>query len=168
MSVQQMFLSLNVIVVLLNKVGIVYVSYTNNTKNVAEIIAKTLVENDIQVDVFSYRDTFTLNDYDLVFIGSFTWADGKLPIQCRKLLKKILIDSPNQVKHYVPFGTGDTQWGELYCKGVDEIEYHLKKYSKSVINKLKIEQNPVSTYKKDIIKDFVNNILKEVEYINDK
>lgn len=150
----------------LNKVAIVYISYTNNTKLLAESIGEYLTDS-AKVDVFNYNDKFNLNEYDFVFLGSFSWDKGKLPIKFRKFLKHILIEEPIDNQYFSVFGTGDTQWGEYYCKSVDEIEYHLQKYGKTVIGKLKIEQKPISKHKQGIIKTYVENIRKEVERLND-
>src|SRR5690606_30167403 len=96
--------------------------------------------------------------------GSLTWSSGSLPIQMRKFLKEILIINPLDFKFCSVFGTGETQWGEeMYCRAVDEIEYHLKKNNKDVQLKLKIEQNRNS--KEKYVQHFVDKLVKEVEFI---
>lgn len=151
----------------LNKVAIVYISYTNNTKLVAESIKKYLVDS-VKVEVFNFKDDFNLEEYDFVFLGCFTWDKGTIPTAYRRFLKNILVDNPINNQYFSVFGTGDTQWGDLYCRAVDEIEYHLNKQGKTVIEKLKIEQKPISNYNQNIIKEYVNNIKKEVIRLNDK
>lgn len=151
----------------LNKVAIVYISYTNNTKLVAESIKKYLVDS-VKVDVFNFKDDFNLEDYDFVFLGCFTWDKGTIPTAYRRFLKNILVENHIRNQYFSVFGTGDTQWGELYCRAVDEMEYHLNKQGKTVIEKLKIEQKPISNYNQNIIKEYVNKIKKEVIRLNDK
>lgn len=143
------------------KFAVIYVSYGGNTKDLAYYITKRLEEYGQLVHTFSYRDEFNLDDYDYVLLGSLTWVDGKLPSQMRKLLKKILIENKVRVDHFSLFGTGETQWGEeLFCRGVDEMNYHIKKYNKNVHHLLKIEQNPLG--KESKIDNYIDNIMKEV------
>lgn len=151
----------------LNKVAIVYISYTKNTKLVAESIKEYLVDS-VKVDVFNFKDDFNLEEYDFVFLGCFTWDKGTIPVAYRRFLKKVLVENPINNQYFSVFGTGDTQWGNLYCRAVDELEYHLHKHGKTVIGKLKNEQKAISKHKQDIIKSYVNNIKKEVIKINVK
>lgn len=150
------------------KFAIVYLSFSGNTEKLATMI-KTLIElNGYQAHLFSTRDDFNLENYDYVLFGSLTWENkgiqGKLPVSMRKLLKKILIDEPQLIKRCSLFGTGETQWGaEYFCRGVDEMEYHLAKHNTPVDAKLKIEQNPIGKEMK--VKHFVKEIMKEVEII---
>lgn len=147
-------------------VAIVYLTFGGNTKKLAAMIKSFLEQGGHQVHLFSTRDRFDLSNYDYVLFGSLTWeikhVQGKLPIPMRKLLKKILIDEPQEIKRCSLFGTGETQWGmKYYCKAVDEMEYHLLKYNVPVDYKLKIEQNPIGKEKK--VEDFVQRIMEEMK-----
>lgn len=146
------------------KIAIIYTSYSGNTKDLAESIRKRIEVCGHEVRTFSIRDKPKLSGYDYYLFGSLTWSGGSLPIQMRKFLKEILIANPLEFKNCSVFGTGETQWGEEnYCKAVDEMEYHLQKNNKNVQLKLKIEQNPIG--KEKYIQQFVNNLMKEVEFI---
>lgn len=146
------------------KFAIVYVSYGGNTRDLANYLAKCIEECGHLVHTYSVRDEVDLDNYEYVLFGSLTWTDANLPIQMRKYLKRILIESPCNFKYCSVFGTGETQWGEKrYCKAVDEMEYHLDKNGKNVQLKLKVEQNPIGKEKQ--INKFVQELMKEVENI---
>lgn len=147
------------------KIAIVYLSFGGNTKDLAKMISEILKEDGHTVHLFTTRDKPQLDEYDYVLFGSLTWEiqgkQGKLPIPMRKLFKNILIDNAQDIKRCSLFGTGETQWGEqYYCKGVDEMEYHLKKHGVQVDYKLKIEQNPLGK-EKQIIK-YAEEILEVI------
>lgn len=146
-------------------IAIVYESFGGNTEDLAKMIQKQLL-NGGHPNVHLYscyqvkKNNYDLSLYDYVLFGSLTWDEGKLPLTMRKLLKKILIDQKQPFINCSVFGTGETQWGDrMYCRAVDEMEYHLTKNNKTVNYKLKIEQNPLGKEKK--IEDFVKCILKE-------
>ena len=144
------------------KFAIVYTSYGGNTRDLAYFLAKSIEECGHTVHTYSIREVVDLEDYDYFLFGSLTWTKGSLPIQMRKYLRQILIDSPVDFKYCSIFGTGETQWGEdLYCKAVDEMRYHLMKNNKLVHSQLKIEQNPIG--KEQQITQFIEEIMKEVE-----
>lgn len=146
------------------KYAIVHVSYGGNTRDLANYLANLLELCGHLVHTYSVRDKLDLNQYDYILFGSLTWTNGSLPIQMRKYLKRILIDTSYEFKYCSVFGTGETQWGEkMYCKAVDEMEYHLKKHRKIVQMKLKIEQNPIGKEMQTI--KFVQELMKEVEII---
>lgn len=149
------------------KVAIVYLTYGGNTKDLSFKILNLLVGCGLDAHIFTNKDNPNLNEFDYVLLGSLTWDEGKLPIQMRKYMRKILIDEPINVQYFSVFGTGETQWGmNNYCKAVEEISYHLQKHGKTVHHQLKIEQNPIG--KDKFIISYVNDILKEVDLIESK
>lgn len=141
-------------------IAIVYWSLHGNTKLLAELISQEFKDGGFNTHLFTYKDSFDLSKYDYILFGSYTWDEGKLPVQMRNILKEVLINNPQVNCKTSVFGTGETQWGlENYCRAVDEIEYHLKKNNKLVDFKLKIEQAPLGTYKVVKTKEFVYNII---------
>jgi len=125
------------------KAAIVYASLSNNTQDLAYMIAEEIKQNGGEVDLF-YTGLFPVDYrmYDIVLFGSYTWGDGELPLSMRRELRHILMDNKG-MKPFVAavFGTGDTQY-KFYCRAVDEMRYHLQKHNVIVVGEpLKIEQN---------------------------
>lgn len=140
----------------------VYTSYGGNTRDLAYLIKSILEDSGHLVHIFSNRDEFNLKGYDYILFGSLTWDGAKLPIQMRKLLKEVLITNPQVNCDCSIFGTGETQWGEEnFCRGVDEIKYHLYKHNINVNYELKIEQNPIG--KEHKVMEFVSKIMEVIK-----
>lgn len=123
----------------MNKRAIIcYLSYSGNTKEVAEIIEESLVSKGIYVDVhrIGFGDTPNLSTYDIVFIGTFTWGKGNTPDD----MKDFVLDVGYKPDNVVIFGTGDTQFGgdDLFCNANDK----LSKFYNSRYETLKVEQSP--------------------------
>lgn len=140
------------------KVLINYLTYSGNTEEVAELIGVTLKNKGYKVDLYDiYTNNFnkSLQEYDFILIGSFTWNQGYVPDEMIDFIKRYC-DGLSGEKIHV-FGTGDTQFGgmELYCLAVDKIS----KYFKSPYPTLKIEQSPRGS-QEILVKDWVNNIVK--------
>jgi predicted ribonucleotide reductase-associated flavodoxin len=143
------------------KALIVYTSLSGNTKDLAELINYNLVRCGFNVHVSSAKEMHSPQGYDVVFIGSYTWGDGDLPVTIRKYLKRFLIESRVEFPVSVAFGTGETQFGlNNYCRAVDEIKHHLSKNTR-VLSTLKIEQNPIG--KEDQVKSFIEKIMEEMQ-----
>lgn len=143
------------------KALIVYTSLSGNTKDLAELINCNLVRCGFEVHVSSAKEMHSPLGYDVAFIGSYTWGDGELPVAIRKYLKYFLIESKVEIPVCAVFGTGETQFGlNNYCRSVDEIKYHLSKYTK-VLGILKIEQNPIG--KEEQVKLFTEKIMGEIQ-----
>lgn len=125
------------------KAAIVYASLSNNTQDLAYMIAEEIKQHGGEVDLF-YTGLFPVDYrmYDIVLFGSYTWGDGELPLSMRRELQHILFGNKG-MKPLVAavFGTGDTQY-KFYCRAVDEMRYHLQKHNVIVVGEpLKIEQN---------------------------
>jgi flavodoxin I len=125
------------------KAAIVYASLSNNTQDLAYMIAEEIKQHGGEVDLF-YTGLFPVDYrmYDIVLFGSYTWGDGELPLSMRRELQHVLLGNKG-MKPLVAavFGTGDTQY-KFYCRAVDEMRYHLQKHNVIVVGEpLKIEQN---------------------------
>ncbi|WP_155668662.1 flavodoxin [Ornithinibacillus caprae] len=117
---------------------IAYLSYSGNTQEVAEMIASNLEEQGFLVDRhrMGIDPPIHANEYDFIFIGTFTWDRGATPEEVKDFVLEVGY-KPNNV---AVFGTGDTQFGgdELFCKAVDKlVHFYQSKWSG-----LKIEQSP--------------------------
>jgi len=127
---------------------IVYISYSGNTEEVAELIGSELKRNGARVDYYELevsppRD---VSAYDYVFLGTFTWDYGKVPHE----VKDFILDVGYKPSNMAIFGTGDTQFGgeEQYCQAVDK----LVKFYHSPWPGLKIEQSPRGSQEKRVKK----------------
>ena len=96
-----------------------------------------------------------LKMYDLIFIGTFTWAKGALPIEVKDFVWEI----GYKPKNIAVFGTGDTQFGgdELFCLAAVK----LARFYNSRWEPLKIEQSPRGSQEK-IVKKWIEGIVKDV------
>lgn len=131
-----------------------------NTKEVANIISQTIRDENISVLISDLDENIDIEEYSLVFIGSYTWGNGNLPQRVREYLKWLLKENSFNLPTFSVYGTGDTQWTH-FCRAVDELEYHLNKKA-NVIGKLKIEQHPVNQLEKVVA--YTKSIIKEVLY----
>ncbi|WP_341323484.1 flavodoxin domain-containing protein [Solibacillus sp. FSL H8-0523] len=141
-------------------------SMTGNTQMVAEFIQKTLWEqHEYHAQIASPKENVSIEGYDLVFLGAYTWGEGKLPKKMRDYLANILVENELPIfPQFSVFGTGDTQWGGEnlvnYCRAVDAMYYYCSKYANEPIAKLKIEQSPVSKFQQNEIFKFINETLR--------
>ncbi len=120
------------------KALVAYLSYSGNTLEVAEIIIEKLKEHNFSVDVhrIGYDPPVQPETYDLIFIGTFTWAEGATPDE----VKDFVLEIGYKPDHIAVFGTGETQFGgdDLFCKAAIK----LAKFYESRWEPLTIEQSP--------------------------
>lgn len=133
---------------------ILYSSYSGNTKELAELIKRKLIESKVIVEIEDiHKKTATsLDEFDLVLLGTFTRGEGDLPITWRKYFSEGMYEH----KNVAIFGTGDTQW-EHYC-GACSI---LCEWFNSPYDILKVEQYPDKSQHEKINKwigDVLNGI----------
>lgn len=139
---------------------IVYYSLGNNTKVTSELVKDFAEFHGADVDMIRInKDTdfkeINVENYDLIFIGSPSYGKGATPEVVKEFLRHLLKYNDFKLPTFAVFGTGDTQWGDLlYCRAVDEIQWHLEKKT-NVINTLKIEQRPTSKLQISKINSFV-------------
>ncbi|MBS4217399.1 flavodoxin [Bacillus sp. FJAT-49711] len=120
------------------RILICYASFSGNTKETAELIADMLKEDHCEIELYRIG-TGIIPDpslYDVMMIGSFTWAKGSTPNDVKDFVYEIGYKPPN----VFVFGTGDTQFGgdDLFCKAAEK----LAKFYHSTYEPLKIEQSP--------------------------
>ena len=121
------------------KALVCYISYSGNTEEVAELIEETLLSHNHEVELYRVglsEGIPDFNNFDIVFMGTFTWGDGRVPSD----MKNFITEIGYKPKNIVLFGTGDTQFGGdlLFCGALDR----LKKFYNSEYDVLKIEQSP--------------------------
>lgn len=142
---------------------IAYLSYSGNTEEVAELI-KEEAENrhaivhmhEIGIDEL-HGD---LDQYDVIFIGTFTWDFGRTPEE----IKEFVLEVGYKPDNIAVFGTGDTQFGgdDLFCKAVDR----LVTFYNSKWDGLKIEQSPRGYQEKFVVK-WTERVLNSVETVRE-
>jgi flavodoxin I len=144
------------------KSAIVFTSISGNTEEVAELISETIKTNGGECDLFrAGRFAANLSLYNIVLFGSYTWGDGKLPLDMRNQLRLLLIENETKIQRAATFGTGDTNY-HFYCRAVDEMRYHLINHNVEVIGDgLKIEQSCRGT-QEHLVKSWTENIIKGV------
>lgn len=141
-------------------IAVIYTSLGGNTQDAAEMIAEEIRKVGVACRVYPAGDfPFTTDIFDMVIFGSYTWADGEVPVAMRRELKRILKVEVQNVKKAAVFGTGDTAF-PLFCRATDELIYHLTKHGVPVIgDALKIEQSPHSLGQPGRVKRWVKQIL---------
>lgn len=137
---------------------ICYLSYSGNTEEIAELLKVQLEAANFDIDMYSigYGVVPNLFEYDLIFLGTFTWDKGSTPEEMKEFAKEVG-DKPNNV--YI-FGSGDTQFGgdDLFCKAVDE----LSGFYNSEYPGLKIEQSPRGSQEK-LVSKWLEGVLEHAE-----
>ncbi|MBW7649954.1 flavodoxin domain-containing protein [Anoxybacillus sp. ST4] len=143
---------------------ICYTSKTGNTKEVALLIEQAFRSYGHAVKTIDVQHTFAIEslirEAHLLLFGSYTWGNGQLPDEMRKLLRFLIKERKLPLPPVALFGTGDQMW-TYYCRAVDEMAYHLQKVT-SVLGMLKIEQSPRG-HQKHLPAIFVQQLLQEVE-----
>jgi flavodoxin I len=143
--------------VYLVRILISYASFSGNTKEVAEIIEQRLAKEGCAVEMHRIgRLNRTIPDpsqFDLFFLGTFTWGKGDTPHIVKDFVLQIGYKPPN----VFVFGTGDTQFGgdDLFCKACDK----LATFYGSTYAPLKIEQSPRGSQEPNVTK-WTEGVLK--------
>ena len=137
---------------------ICYLSYSGNTEEVAELLKVQLEASNTNIDMYSigYGIIPNLIEYDLIFLGTFTWDQGSTPEEMKDFAREVG-GKPNNI--YI-FGTGDTQFGgdDLFCKSVDK----LVRFYNSSYPGLKIEQSPRGSQEK-LVSKWLEGVLEHAE-----
>jgi flavodoxin I len=140
---------------------ICYLSYGGNTKEVAELIQNSLINNGYSAKLYRIGDGEIphLSSYDIVFVGTFTWGKGGVPKDFKDFILKIGY-KPNNV---AVFGTGDTQFGgdDLFCNATNK----LAKFYNSRYEILKIEQSPRG-HQETIVLEWTEGVIKKWKDLN--
>ncbi|MGP4106292.1 flavodoxin [Virgibacillus sp. L01] len=137
---------------------IAYLSYSGNTKEVAEIIAEQARSDGITAEMhrIGIDPPTDASEYDYIFLGTFTWDMGYTPDE----VKDFVLEVGYKPEHVAVFGTGDTQFGgdKLFCSSVDKLTtfYHSRWPG------LKIEQSPRGS-QEHAIEKWVEGVLHDVK-----
>lgn len=126
------------------KIGVVYASMSGNTEAIADIIAAKLREQNHEVilnDILNIQSATELLNYDLTFIGMYTWGDGEYPDECLDIIEEI--EQLDLEQHpFAIFGSGDTSYPE-FCGALDQLYQLIEAQGGTLVAApLKIEFNP--------------------------
>ncbi|MBX9974717.1 flavodoxin [Cytobacillus firmus] len=142
------------------KIGVFYASMSGNTEAIADIISGELKDQNHDVDLedfMSVQSAAELLNYDLTFIGMYTWGDGDYPDECLDMIEEIeQLDLENHP--FALFGSGDTSYPE-FCGALDHLRRLIEEQGGTVVgNPLRIEFNPEPEDEEEI-KKFVSEAL---------
>src|SRR5690625_1131756 len=141
---------------------IAYVTYSGNTEEIAELIKKELLQQNMAVDLYEIGivDWFVpIDSYDIIFLVSFTWDYGDLHDEMYSFLERYT----RNLSKVAVFGLGDTQFGgeRLFCQAVDRlITFYNSKW-----DGLKIEQSPRGSQEK-LVTTWTVSLLVDVKSMN--
>lgn len=127
----------------MSKVLLVYASMTGNTEELANLIEEGVISEGVTVakkDV-SDVDLSTIEEYNNIILGAYTWGEGELPDEFLYLYDDLeTMDLTG--KNFAVFGTGDTSYS-IFCGAVDLLEDLIKeKGGKLTLEGLKVENFP--------------------------
>lgn len=127
----------------MSKVLLVYASMTGNTEEMANLVEKGLQTEGVKVDKKDVIDVdlSTLEEYENIILGAYTWGEGALPDEFLDLYDDMETMDLNG-KTFAVFGTGDSSYA-IYCGAVDLLEDVIKeKGGKIALEGLKVENYP--------------------------
>ncbi|MCM3601819.1 flavodoxin [Robertmurraya korlensis] len=133
------------------KIGVIYASMSGNTEAIADIIVEKLKEHNHEVDL---KDMLSLPasdflNYDLIFIGMYTWGDGDYPDECLDIIEEIE-QLQLEEKPFALFGSGDTSYPE-FCGALDKLKELIENQNGVCLGEpLRIEFNPSKADEEEI------------------
>ncbi|MBR7798024.1 MAG: flavodoxin [Bacillota bacterium] len=137
---------------------IAYLTYSGNTQEVATIIEDALNQEGFTTAVhrIGIDPPIRPSEYDILFIGTFTWDKGSTPEE----VKDFILEVGYKPSNVAIFGTGDTQFGgdDLFCRAVDKLSH----FYNSPWQGLKVEQSPRGLQESKV-KDWVEGVLHHVK-----
>ncbi|QFT88018.1 Flavodoxin [Bacillus sp. THAF10] len=142
------------------KIGIYYASMSGNTEAIADSIKEKLENYSCELvleDVHSLDSAEGLLNYDVTFIGMYTWGDGEYPDECLDIVDE-LEEMDLNGHSFAIFGSGDTSYPD-FCGALDLLLELIENRGGTVINSpLKIEFNPEPEDEEEISK-FVADVM---------
>lgn len=146
----------------MKKLLILYTSKTGNTESFVDWFGEQF-SNQFDITYFNlYRDKNLKNieQYDIIALGSYTWANGKIPVE----MKRFVIENRELLQEKVAFlfGSGITIYAH-FCAALDSIQIILDKEIYSI--KFELTFIP-DEHKEKIIK--LEEILSEYVLTNKK
>lgn len=103
------------------KIAIVYTSITGNTESLANKVyenAAALPDHFISLFTVKQFPFELLTDFDAILVGTYTWGNGRIPREMRRLYEGLEAINRKQLVTGV-FGTGDRFFAN-YCGAVNQ------------------------------------------------
>lgn len=146
----------------MKKLLVLYTSKTGNTQSFVDWFGEQF-SNQFDITYFNlYRDKNLTNieQYDIIALGSYTWANGKIPVE----MKRFIIENRELLQEKVAFlfGSGITIYAH-FCAALDSIQIILDKEIYSI--KFELTFIP-DEHEEEIIK--LEEILSEYVLTNKK
>jgi flavodoxin I len=143
--------------------AMVYASVSGNTKELAEELYHLFLSQSVEISFYSIEE-FCVSDlchYDAVVIGTYTWGNGDIPREMRKLYKAFESLDRKDITTAV-FGTGDSCY-PMFCGAVDQFRDMLYVHT-NLAATLKVELRP---QKQDLqrCEKFVDALLLRVSMV---
>ncbi|WP_202579905.1 flavodoxin [Enterococcus faecalis] len=101
---------------------IVYASMTGNTEEIADIVAETFedLELEVEIDECTQVDAADFEEADICVVATYTYGDGDLPDEIVDFYEDLQeIDLSGKI--FGVCGSGDTFYDD-FCKSVDDFE----------------------------------------------
>ena len=105
---------------------VLFASITGNNEDIADIVAEALENNGIatEVDDISMVEVSEILDYDICVICPYTYDEGSLPDEGLDFYEELADTDLNGLIFGVA-GSGDTFYGDDYCKAVIDFDQQL-------------------------------------------
>jgi flavodoxin short chain len=100
----------------------IYASMTGNTEEIADIVAETMEDMGIEVEIdeCTQVDASDFEDADICVVATYTYDDGHLPDEIMDFYDDLLeLDLSGKI--FGVCGSGDTFY-DFFCKAVDDFE----------------------------------------------
>ncbi|ALS01111.1 flavodoxin [Enterococcus silesiacus] len=124
-------------------VKIVYASMTGNTEEISEILESSVQEAgfDVEREECLEVDVDFFDDADACIIATYTYGDGELPFEFEDFYDE-LEEKELAGKIFGVVGSGDREYGDLFCKSAHDFVAALEKTgAKKVAETVEIENN---------------------------
>ncbi|HIY58313.1 MAG TPA: flavodoxin [Candidatus Tetragenococcus pullicola] len=102
---------------------IIYASMTGNTEEIADIVAETMEDLglDVEIDECTQVASEELQEADICVIATYTYDDGTIPEEIMDLYEDLeTMDLSGKL--FGVCGSGDTFYDDSYCKAIDKFE----------------------------------------------
>ncbi|MDR3116773.1 MAG: flavodoxin [Bifidobacteriaceae bacterium] len=141
---------------------IIYASITGNTEEIANKVKENL-ENagvEVSIDEIDSAQPSDFDNFDIAIVATYTYGDGDLPDEAQDFYEE-LKEADLSDKKYGVLGSGDTSYGENFCKAVELFEEAFKAAGAAkAASGVKVEFAPDTEDDEKNIKKFVEEIIK--------
>ncbi|PYZ96989.1 flavodoxin [Alteribacter lacisalsi] len=145
--------------------GIIFVSMSGNTEDIADMIAAEVKNRDSSAVVEKHEmdeiEAGELSGFDVIFLGSYTWGDGDLPYEAEDFYEE-LEDVDLSGKAIGVFGSGDRDYPH-FCSAVDMFAERAEKQgARTMLSNVKVELAPDTEEDEEQIRKLVKDCMKSL------